>query len=461
MKKLYFMLIAVLIINSNIFADNFSAESNISSDETVNSFSDFDTKSIADNTASDAFGSTEIKKTKIEFNGNLILNNEFINDGTTGNYQKFEGDISVSKTNSDLKVKLIYDTMKDEITLDEGTLRLYYDKYDVLAGKTKIVWGKGDKLHVIDNFNAEDMNELANPNYFDNYLDKRIPENILQFNYYTGNGNLEFDYAPQTTTIILSDNDLWKTYGQKKLESFLSSYASQSISAYSAVSGLKEKLNSNNDAEDGQFGLRYTNSKNGYDYGISYYHGAEKTATLYYNNQKITSSLLSQLASLPISYADLSLIDVDYNKLDVVGAEFSSVLFGVNSRAEMAYYNIENEDNQIQLLVGGDKDLPLHNANINVQIKSIYTIDADSDNFSDLLAINISDKFRNERILPQIKLLYNMEDKDYMLGGQVEFILKDNTSLKLIYNAFEGKDDTDFGQFDNNDYFAASFKYSF
>lgn len=457
-KLLLLSLISLLSINSFAFDDGFDTTDS-GFDSAFSESADF-----SDN----SFSTEDANKLDFEFNGELNLINRVItgdikdikdNELTIDDYQKFKTELKVSKANSELKANFLYDSRDEKVKIDEATFRLFYDKYDVLVGKTKLVWGKGDKVHVIDNFNAEDMSDIINPDY----LDRKMPENLVQLNYYVGNGNLEFVYAPKTTTTKLADNDLWKTSTQKYLESTLEEIATKELSLYSKVNDLESKIYGDNKSDNGQYGVRYTNSKNGYDYGVSFYHGVEKTVSFYKDGEEIETSGLSTLLSYPnnIISSYLDSIEIKYKKYDIIGTEFSAVLFGINSRAELAYYNIEDSNNQVKSVVGGDKDLPLHNINVNLQVKTEYTQNLDDDNFVNTVVAKISDKFKNERILPEIQVVYNVEDKDYMLNNQVEFKVKDDTSFKVMYKIFEGDTGTTFGDFDSNDYLAANFVYRF
>ncbi|MDN5303688.1 MAG: hypothetical protein PWP46_567 [Fusobacteriaceae bacterium] len=93
------------------------------------------------------------------------------------------------------------------------------------------------------------MSDIINPDY----LDRKMPENLVQLNYYVGNGNLEFVYAPKTTTTKLADNDLWKTSTQKYLESTLETTAKKLITlgtnvvdVYSMIDEIEAQLYGDN-----------------------------------------------------------------------------------------------------------------------------------------------------------------------------------------------------------------------
>ena len=107
-------------------------------------------------------------------------------------------DLSYSGNKSDLSLslKLDEDTIKNhpEDVIDEAILRGYFGNFTLEAGKMKVVWGKGDKLHVLDNFNADDYSDFIIPDY----LDRRISTPMLRGVYSLpfANMNIEAVYTP-------------------------------------------------------------------------------------------------------------------------------------------------------------------------------------------------------------------------------------------------------------------------
>ena len=103
---------------------------------------------------------------------------------------------SGSKSDVELKLKVDEDTIKNHPVdvIDEAVLRGYFGNLTLEAGKMKVVWGKGDKLHVLDNFNADDYSDFIIPDY----LDRRISTPMLRAVYSLpfANMNLEGIYTP-------------------------------------------------------------------------------------------------------------------------------------------------------------------------------------------------------------------------------------------------------------------------
>ncbi len=107
-------------------------------------------------------------------------------------------ELKYSGNKSDVQISLKIDeaTIKNhpEDVIDEAVARGYFGNLTVEAGKMKIVWGKGDKLHVLDNFNADDYSDFIIPDY----LDRRISTPMIRAVYSlpVANLNLEGVYTP-------------------------------------------------------------------------------------------------------------------------------------------------------------------------------------------------------------------------------------------------------------------------
>ena len=125
----------------------------------------------------------------IEFSGDLKLD---VRDYVTNGDVDGIGDTKITATPSaklgvkydggkagaDLQLKVNEDTIKNHPidVIDELTLSAYLGNLTLSAGKMKVVWGKGDKLHVIDNFNADDLSDFIIPDY----LDRRISTPMIR-----------------------------------------------------------------------------------------------------------------------------------------------------------------------------------------------------------------------------------------------------------------------------------------
>lgn len=373
-------------------------------------------------------------------------------------------DINYQNQKSEMNAVLNFSDLSDGVEIDEAFIRVFFDTFEIEAGKMKIVWGKGDKIHVIDNLNAEDLSDFINPDY----LERKIGENMLKLNYYLNSGGLEFVYTPKFTANQIAFEGDWVLSEISDLQNFVKPLNID----------LKTIMPEYNQFEDGQFAVRYKDSVLGFDYGLSYYKGRMRLPS--YNKMAIANLINGLYTNSADFIADLN---IQYDKVDIFGVEFASIIAGINTKAEFAYYLSEDrEGNDIQLhndkiawVLGGDKDLPLHNMNLNIQLVSELILnqdliknnemDIDYDEnghyLKNLLTLTVSDKFKNEKILPQISLIYNLEEQDYILDNILEYKFTDVSSVKFEYKIFAGEETTMFGQFDDNDYLSVMFEYDF
>lgn len=207
-------------------------------------------------------------------------------------------------TDAVIKLKFNQNTIKDypEDIIDEAYASGSFKdgRFQLKAGKIKEVWGKGDKVHVLDNFNANDYSDFI----FPDYIDRRIGEIMfkttanLSWDY---NIKLEGIYAPMMTADrFASEGSMLYPYAQSKLTKIVKGILKDQGSALanSAVDFTKETIDgdsligaimdlsefsTDNLYEDdirtikySQAGARLTGTLGGIDWGASYYYGHYK-----------------------------------------------------------------------------------------------------------------------------------------------------------------------------------------
>lgn len=410
-----------------------------------------------------------------------------VEDWQTVTFPKGKVNLTYSGISSDVNLSLkfdktsLYDGFYWDI-LDEFTARAYVGNAQFEAGKMRVVWGKGDKVHVLDNFNANDYTDYIIPDY----IDRRISEPMFRAVYSTNN-NIKFEavYTPMMTADRLAGDGVWVPKASKNLTKTVKGLVMQqaasgisdsgTISDFSKiVSALTFDANSlysdTNRLQYGQFGARSTFTVGPVDLGVSYYLGRQKTPTAgkAIVNAGIASEmtyealanspdlqkqyLASQIAgagsdaiaaynSVLTPYildADLS-SGLDYEELQVFGFEGATVLFGrLNSRWEVAYNltkDIAGDDpfvhnNSIAWVAGFDVDLPIHNINVNIQNNGKYILNNDKLGgdkvFSPFAGTAVDTSFGGV-LSANVKYSYKEVDVDYDPNGIY-------TNNKLIVN---------------------------
>ncbi len=379
----------------------------------------------------------------IEFSGDLKLD---VRDYVTNGDVDGIGDTKITATPSaklgvkydggkagaDLQLKIDEDTIKNHPVdvIDELTLSAYLGNFTLSAGKMKVVWGKGDKLHVIDNFNADDLSDFIIPDY----LDRRISTPMIRGVYAVplnsrtvSNVMIEGVYTPIMPVDRFASKGVWKPTKVEALESSVkekataylktvteakdTAMAETTLAGYAyklnpseatgaALQAAKAKLTASETAylmalnssssladniypdtnkfEYGQGGLRVTGTIGQVDLGVSYYYGHYKQPSV--NGLQLTNYVNEYLAKGSSGNKFLA-----YDRKQTFGLEFSTILWKFNLRGE-GCYNLTDDvagddpwvhNNSIQWLGGFDIDLPFWDANLNVQETGTYILKND------------------------------------------------------------------------------------
>lgn len=338
--------------------------------------------------------------------------------------------------------------------LDELTARVFLGDFVIEAGKMRLVWGKGDKLHVLDNFNANDYSQFIIPDY----LDRRIAEPMIHLVYNAPikeNLRLEAVWTPIMTPDRFASDGKWQPYKTKKLASQIEQFLKGSVASAwtrynTAVAGgdasgiatygaaylaLLDKANDFDESdlyEDtaalkfGQVGGRITWTAGRVDLGVSYYYGHYKEPTV--NYKKIERGDISE--------------SLGYDALNVFGAELATVLWKFNIRLEAAYNMTRDfagddpyiRNHSISWLGGFDIDLPFSCFNINIQETGTALLnidgidfdtdaDYDSDSFytHNKFVINISDKYLHEKLQWEIIAVVGVENGEVAILPKISY----------------------------------------
>ncbi|QEN05968.1 hypothetical protein EW093_15110 [Thiospirochaeta perfilievii] len=355
---------------------------------------------------------------------------------------------------------------KESITLDECYTNMYFDKFNVEAGILKTVWGKGDKLHVVDLLNPTDYSTY----FITDYLENKIATPTVKFNIPLGaTGLLELAYLPTFSSDVLPTSGRWVPNDVKVLLSTVTNLVKSSAAAkygevytanigtatpeqignatglayaaslevLQAGSDMSQYYQDTNSLSFGQYAVRGTASLSGYDLGLLYYYGYNSKPEL--NESKML---------------------LEYEKKQMIGLEFGRAILGFNLRGELAYYLMDKSENSLNYVAGFDYNFPIHNLNLNAQIKGNYFLDSENDN-TNMVVGKLSDTFNHEATSLSVTTIYFVEDKDFMIKPEFTTNIGDTTKLEITTCLFNGDSDTMLGQYDDNDYISVNINYMF
>ena len=491
---------------------------------------------------------------KLEVSGNAELDLRAYVDADEAKAEKVEIKAAPSvnlglkyngnKSDVEINLKVDEDTIKNHPVdvIDEAVLRAYFGSLTLEAGKMKVVWGKGDKLHVLDNFNADDYSDFIIPDY----IDRRVSTPMVRAVYSlpVANMNIEGVYTPLLPADRFATKGRWTPAQVTGLTGFVTASATGKVSdaftAYTKASGtataagisyqqaaqayqtspsattqaafltakaayeaaqtnLKNtgtvymlslananSLSANPDViypdlwtlKYGQFGGRATWTLGQVDMGVSYYNGWYKQPSVNYS--KLDTFVTKYLASGNVTEADKFLA---YDKKQTFGLEASSIIWHFNVRGEVAYNLTEDtagddpwvHNNSIGWLGGFDIDLPFWNANLNVQETGTFILKGSEcdKNTKDVdygvngytnnkIVCNFTTSFMNDKLAPEVTVMYGIENKDLVIMPKVAFKADQNLTFNasgMIINC--GDDYSEFKAWEKNSFVSLGAKYQF
>lgn len=480
----------------------------------------------------DTASSSSFAATALSVNGEAQVNfRAYVDDeGTSGlpidewnTWVDPKGKLGLNYSNDSVSADVKFALSKDIITdykadiIDELTLEAYLGNFVIQAGKMKVVWGKGDKLHVIDNFNANDYKDFLIPDY----IDRRISEPMVRVLYNAPNdagsftsNRFEFIWTPFMTADRYAASGRWVPTQVKELKNQLTEIAgkaigTQGVKASAAASKItntdaatknaaahKQSLyttmlsNSSSLADNlypdlyqlkyMQAGARFTTTTGSWDWGLSYYFGRDKRASFDFKND------YKKMASYVQKYLEGTAEEddkfIDYDFLQVFGIEAAKTFGAYNFRAEAAYNltkDVAGDDpkvhnNSFAWVFGFDRDLPVSELNFNLQTQGKFILnhdeikdsgDTESETYKtdNKLVLNISDNLAHGKLKPEVSAIYGFEHFDLIIMPKVTWYVSDGLEFSAsgMYMQSFIESRSEFGNWHNNSFVQIAAKYTF
>ena len=367
------------------------------------------------------------------------------------------------KSDGKISLKLNEEIIKNHPIdiIDELEIKGYFNFFSIEAGKMKTVWGKGDKYHVLDNFNADDYSDFIIPDY----IERRISTPLVKLNFDIPVSNLHLEalYAPILTVDHFASSGRWTPSQVQTINNTVTNIASYDVfSKFTNINyaddSLKKltsqqylvALNAANDLKSnpssiypdlmtlkyGQFGGRLTGTFGSFDLGLSYYNGFYKQPTV--NYAKIETYIEKRLSDSATEEDKF----LSYDRKQTFGFDAATVLWHFNLRGEFAYNLTEDTDgtnpairnNSLGYLLGFDIDLPFWNMNLNIQETGNVILNSDKieDNANDFeksktgytsnkIIANITTSFFHDKLVPEVTAIWSIERKDFILLPKISF----------------------------------------
>ena len=226
--------------------------------------------------------------------------------------------------------------IKDESGLVEGYLDYRFPNSDLRIGQQIISWGRADIVNPIDIGRQNFIDPLDEDN-------EKLGQLALNYRSYQPIGTFELVWLP-----IYQDSRL------PNLDSpWFIDLPDQSEQGQNFNYQLKSIEGPDTSLDNSQFGLRYTHSLNGWDFGASYFYGwndvpAYDTGILNMTQDDILVSIT------PTPY-----------RQEIIGIDLASVIYDISFRMEYAYLFTQDsqgidplvDDPYSHLVLGADTDI--------------------------------------------------------------------------------------------------------
>lgn len=461
----------------------------------------------------DTASSSSFAATALSVNGEAQVNfRAYVDDeGTSGlpidewnTWVDPKGKLGLNYSNDSVSADVKFALSKDIITdyksdiIDELTLEAYLGNFVIQAGKMKVVWGKGDKLHVIDNFNANDYKDFLIPDY----IDRRISEPMVRVLYNAPNdagpftsNRFEFVWTPFMTADRYAASGRWVPNQVNELKEGLTRNAGEIITKQRMTAGNDSEaqavyttmLSNSSSLADNlypdlyqlkymQAGARFTTTTGSLDWGLSYYFGRDKRASFDYKNMApYVQKYLKGTAEEDDKF-------IDYDFLQVFGIEAAKTFGAYNFRAEAAYNltkDVAGDDpkvhnNSFAWVFGFDRDLPVSELNFNLQTQGKFILNHDEIKNSDdtesgtyktdnKLVLNISDNLAHGKLKPEVSAIYGFEHFDLIIMPKVTWYVSDGLEFSAsgMYMQSFIESRSEFGNWHNNSFVQIAAKYTF
>jgi len=390
---------------------------------------------------------------RFRFDTRYYANKDSFKDSPVSVYPWVTLDFLYQNKNSDLFLALdftknILFNDLDNI-IDEAYARLYYKRFDLEIGYMKVVWGPGDETHVIDLLTPMDYTDFVNQDY----LDRKEAEAIFKINWkFTGGSLLELVYEPVFTPDTFPLEGPWVPYNLEQLIDTLPNGADDII--YPITNSL----------EYGQFAARWSKAPGRLDLGMLYYYGYFREPSINYQRLMLENKAY-----------------ISWDRVHFLGGDLGTVLWGFNTWLEAGYYFTEDwagddplvHNHCLVLLFGFDRDLGISSLNFEFQLRGNYIIHSDKIGpgdteynskgkyTDDILILALRDSYHRDKIRPVVSVAYTIEKGDYIIWPEIEFSLRDDMVMSVMYLEYGGDAETYFGQFDDKDFLEIRFEYKF
>ncbi len=349
----------------------------------------------------------------------------------------------------------IADPDRRRVFLDEAYIDIYMNTMDIRIGKQIITWGEADGINPTNNLNPIDYSDIIDTD------DERIGVYSILSKYYIDDITIHGVFIPVfQSSIIPATNSRW-------FVDFPQQAILPTDEIVPALFELQDFDEPEKDIRSAQFAFKVSTTFKGWDFSVSYFNGFDDLPSLY------QEFILGQDGVTNV------LITPKIKKLQVFGADFSTIIGNYGLRGEVGYFRTEDhkgtnpfiDDSFYQYVVGLDRTFGsvIGENNLFIILQWVHQIiesgeDVPNTNLNNIFQesfvgraeyeINNSAKFI-------IEATHDIKVDNTYVQTELQYDLSSGLNLSLIGDFFNGKRKTFFGNYEDNNRIQARLKYSF
>jgi len=377
-----------------------------------------------------------------------------------------------------------YDTVNGDegsVELREGYMAADFKDVSFVLGKQWVAWGRADEINPVDMINPEDYSE---PLVRDKE-DKKIRVPALSVSRYMGDFTLTAVLVPDFTPPGLDANSHWVRGILTQMDSLKLYYAeravAESVPAYLIEDYVAERLKieeKGNDIGNSQIGARLSGYVMGTDFSVYYYRGFWSDMSRPVVFMEGLDALSGMPDSVTVAFPPFSMYGFDMEKASgsytfrVEAAYYQDryITFDTSRISDSADFADFNEHrgagltDVVKFVAGADRFLG--DLYINAQYVGEYITDhsrlmALDEAYLHSATLKVSSKFAEDRLEPEIKVMYEITENDMYLSPKVSYELSDGVKLTAAADMFTGDEKGTIGQYKTCDQVRISLKYNF
>ena len=359
------------------------------------------------------------------------------------------------------------DNSLSPLSVNEAYIRVFPGKLDITAGLRKLTWGKADSMGPLDVINPLDYSRIFTE-MADNtsLIHIKIARPLIHAAFRFGNfSKIEGVFVPWFEPHLIPRTGRWAASQMEMLAMKNYSMELPPIGSISIPITVAEPNTTT--LNYAQAGLRFSTTIGSADFSAQYYYGRlpQPSAGL---TVKFTEPIDPNIPPMPENIQ----VDVLYNPYHQVGFDYAQVLFGFNTRAELAVTitgDLKGDDGSvynpsIAWSLGFDRDI-IWNINLNLQVtESIrllhsnlgsddpmsavtgnYDIEGGQPLTATRLTAVVSRKFFRDELELRTAVVWGIEDRDCVIMPAIIWT-KDTISAAFSGGFFTGNTDGQIGQ---------------